>query len=59
MEIVIDKEGCTGYGTCVGICPEGVLEIGEDEKVYVTNNECTECKACEVNCEYNAIRIMI
>ena len=60
MEIIIDKEKCIGCGVCVEMCPGEVLELGEDEKVFVANkDECTECKACEVNCEYEAITVVI
>ncbi|MDZ7798656.1 MAG: ferredoxin [Patescibacteria group bacterium] len=39
----IDKEKCTGCGTCVALCPE-VFEIGEDGKSKVKNSKgCEEC----------------
>ncbi len=56
MEIVIDEERCVGCGICVQMCPEEVLAM-EGEKARVVNKEqCEECKACEVNCEYEAIK---
>ena len=39
MKIITDKKECIGCGTCVDMCPEGVLEIDEDAKAYVANND--------------------
>ncbi|MBW1888178.1 MAG: 4Fe-4S binding protein [Deltaproteobacteria bacterium] len=56
MKIEIDMEKCIGEGICVQMCPEGVLEI-QDEKCRVVNMDaCTECKACEVSCDYDALQ---
>ena len=57
--ITIDTDKCTGCGTCVDICPAGVLAVGENENdplsdqevAYVTETErkkikytCAPCK---------------
>ena len=58
VEIKIDKEKCTGCGTCVDICPVAVFEI-KDEKCEVVNlDECLVCQACEVQCPEGAIEII-
>ena len=58
MEIVIDEEKCTLCGSCVDLCPaeEPVLELGEKCAEAVNLDNCMECMACEVNCEYEALK---
>jgi coenzyme F420 hydrogenase subunit beta len=45
---VIDRGLCTACGTCVGVCPVGVLQVthveGEPEPELV--GECTQCGLC-------------
>jgi len=57
MRIVIDEEQCTLCGSCVDLCPaeEPVLELGEKCAQVVDLDNCMECMACEVNCEYEAL----
>ncbi|MDY6861673.1 MAG: 4Fe-4S binding protein [Thermodesulfobacteriota bacterium] len=56
MKIEIDLEKCIGEGYCVQICPNEVLEL-KDEKSHVVNMDaCTECRACEVACDYEALK---
>jgi NAD-dependent dihydropyrimidine dehydrogenase PreA subunit len=57
MKIVVNEEECIGCGICSDMCPEDVLKVDEEEICRVVRPEdCTECKACEVNCEYEAIQ---
>ena len=56
MKIEIDKDRCLGDGICVNLCPEEVLEMRDNFPVTVHKERCTECKACEVNCDYTALR---
>jgi NAD-dependent dihydropyrimidine dehydrogenase PreA subunit len=58
VEIKIDEEKCTGCGTCVDICPVGVLEIKDEKSVVVNLDECLICRACEVQCPEGAIEII-
>ena len=59
MKIVIDTDACIGEsacgGICVQMCPEGVLAIENDKPVGVDEEACTDCKACEMSCDYDAI----
>jgi electron transfer flavoprotein alpha subunit len=55
MGIQIDLEKCTGCGSCVTVCPFGLLEIADD-KVRLKEG-CTLCGACRDACGYDAITI--
>lgn len=59
-KIVIDFEKCSGCGTCIDACPVLVYELDEEtEKTKIVNpSECLDCKACEIQCESEAIRII-
>jgi len=55
----IDKEKCTGCGTCVALCPE-VFEIGDDGKSEVKNPKACEecdCQATVDSCPEDAITL--
>ena len=43
---------------CRILCPaeEPVLELGEKCAQVVDLDNCMECMACEVNCEYEALK---
>jgi len=58
--IIVDFEKCTGCGTCVDACPVSVYELDEETKKtkIVNPNECLDCKACEIQCEAEAIQII-
>ena len=60
MKIEINREECIGLdgncGSCVQICPEGVLEIVDNKAMVVNIERCTECRACEVACEYSILK---
>jgi electron transfer flavoprotein alpha subunit len=57
MGIYIDFNKCTGCGSCVPICPFGLLEVVGD-KVQLKEG-CTLCGACPDACDYNAITIEV
>lgn len=56
MKIEIDKDRCLGDGMCVDLCPEEVLEMKDGYPAMADRDRCTECRACEVSCEYEALK---
>lgn len=58
VEIKIDKELCTGCGTCVDTCPVEVFEIQDEKSVVVNVDECLVCLACETQCPEGAIKVI-
>ena len=55
MTIQIDLDKCTGCGSCVAVCPFGLIEI-VDDKAHIGEG-CTLCGACQEACDYEAIII--
>jgi NAD-dependent dihydropyrimidine dehydrogenase PreA subunit len=60
MKIIIDEERCTLCGSCIDLCPaeEPVFELGEKAVEVIDLDNCIECMACEVNCEYDALQYL-
>jgi len=56
MGINVDKEKCTGCGSCAPACPFGLIDI-IDEKATIKVEGCTLCGACRDACAFEAIRI--
>ena len=59
LEIVIDKELCTGCGYCALACPTNCIDLDYDTmKAYVTNiSECIVCRTCEAECPKQIIKV--
>jgi len=54
---VIDYKKCKNSFTCVDVCPMEVF-VKEKGKVAVKKpDECIGCKACEVQCPNEAIKV--
>lgn len=57
MPPTINIKLCNGCGSCVDVCPAGVLAL-EGKKAKVVNaSACLECRACEVQCAQGAIAL--
>jgi NAD-dependent dihydropyrimidine dehydrogenase PreA subunit len=51
------QEKCTGCGRCVEVCPQRVFEM-RDKRATITNrDQCMECGACALNCEFDALSV--
>ncbi len=62
VEVKVDLEKCNGCGTCVEVCPVSVFELQEKEggkkSVPVNQDACIVCRACEVQCQTQAITVV-
>lgn len=50
---IIEKNKCTGCGTCKQICPKKCIQMVEDEEGFlypVRGKECVDCGLCEKVC---------
>ena len=52
MAAKVDKEKCTGCGSCIDVCPVSAIKI-EDGKALI-NDECVECGAPISQCPMEA-----
>ncbi len=57
VDIKIDKEKCTGCGTCVDTCPMGIYSLDKGKAKAGEKDECVMCRACESACPAGAIEV--
>lgn len=58
LDFRLDSRLCKACGICYTLCPQGVLEAGEDGKPVAVNTEkCVLCKLCEYRCPDFAVRV--
>jgi NAD-dependent dihydropyrimidine dehydrogenase PreA subunit len=58
--IEIDRDACTGCGTCYEVCPSecfGEPEGGKTNVIEENREDCVGCRACETQCPEEAITI--
>ncbi|MCF0247093.1 MAG: nitroreductase family protein, partial [Synergistes sp.] len=56
-ELRVDREKCTKCGTCVRICPAGIVRFGSDGFPEIAENQsirCMECSQCVLFCPHYA-----
>lgn len=54
---VIDREACTGCGTCVERCPTDAVALDSDELAVRDENACFGCGVCSRFCPAEAISL--
>ncbi len=59
MSAVVNENACTGCGVCFTICPSDVFVMNEANGLAKAKYpmDCTDCRLCERNCSFYAIRI--
>ena len=63
VEVKVDLSKCDGDGVCVDVCPTACFEMQEvaghegKKSVVINNDACIVCRACEVQCQTQAITI--
>ncbi|MHC1631742.1 MAG: 4Fe-4S binding protein [Methanotrichaceae archaeon] len=57
MPAVVDRDECVGCGTCVEVCEQEAITLGDDEIAVVDPEKCTECGTCVDECPSEAIHI--
>ncbi len=55
MPVEINKEKCTGCGTCIDACPVNAIKV-EDNKAVISD-DCIDCGACVNQCPVEAISL--
>jgi len=57
VTLKLNTELCNGCKMCVNVCPHSVFEI-VDKKARIRDiDDCMECGACALNCQYGAITV--
>lgn len=54
LKMIISEEQCGYCGTCVAVCPHGILELSEMK--IITYEGCDECSFCMFVCPLGAIK---
>lgn len=49
-EMQVDREKCSGCGTCASVCPNGAVRMTEDHRPAWDPKACTFCGKCENFC---------
>jgi NAD-dependent dihydropyrimidine dehydrogenase PreA subunit len=53
MAIIVDKDKCTGCGTCVDVCPVNAISV--NDVATINEEECVECGSCIDECPNEAL----
>ena len=58
VTLKLDREKCSGCGTCLEVCPQGVFaREGKGTVALVDRDACLECGACAKNCAFGAVSV--
>lgn len=53
----LHEDACVGCGTCLLVCPHGVLVPHNGRVAIGDRDRCMECGACARNCPFQAITV--
>lgn len=53
----LNTDLCTGCKMCTVVCPHAVFTIENKKARIVDINDCMECGACALNCQYGALTV--
>ena len=55
--VAVDKERCTGCGTCLLVCPLGAIQLDKEQKMMLKCDLCQgeEIPICVTNCPNEAL----
>lgn len=57
-EVFFDRRKCTDCGVCVKFCPNTVIEVDKENRVFAKRERaCVGCRICEDKCPHDAIFI--
>jgi nitroreductase/NAD-dependent dihydropyrimidine dehydrogenase PreA subunit len=56
VQVIINKEKCTGCGVCAEICPYRAIVLSHERAEYIIE-ECFLCGQCQAVCPVSAIRL--
>jgi NAD-dependent dihydropyrimidine dehydrogenase PreA subunit len=59
VTLQLDPDKCTGCGTCLEVCPQGVLGINGKKAGIIHRDSCIECGACALNCPFEALTVEV
>lgn len=54
---IVDKEYCVACGSCVKVCPLGIINIEQGVFANIDENKCVGCGKCAKTCPASVISI--
>ncbi len=57
VTLKLDESKCTGCGTCMEVCPQGVFRMNTRHVEIHDRDACMECGACSRNCPSEAVSV--